>query len=86
MSGLRVECVEGPVGPEPVRFGTDCAMREVAAIVDRWPGEGYCYFRVQTREGGLFLLRRDADADRWRIAAFESGPAAASGLGRRCGA
>lgn len=74
MSSLRVECEGGPAGPEPVRFGTTCGMREIAQVVDRWPGEGYCYFRVRTREGAFFLLRHDEAEDRWRIAAFESGP------------
>lgn len=73
---LRVECREGAAGPEPLRFGTCGRMREVAEVVDRWPGEGYCYFRVRTRDGARFLLRHDTENDRWRIAAFESGPGA----------
>ena len=59
----------------PVRFGTARYAQEVAEVIDRWPGEGYCYFRVRARDGAIFILRHDEREKRWQISVFESGAA-----------
>jgi hypothetical protein len=41
--------------------------------LDRWPGEGYCYFRVRTLEGALYILRHDELDDSWQISVYRRG-------------
>ncbi len=56
----------------PLRFGHDGSMRDVVELVDHWPGDGHCYFRVRDAGGGLYILRHDERTRRWDIHAFES--------------
>ena len=58
----------------PLRFGRAGAMREVVELIDHWPGETYCYFRVRARDGGVYILRHEEAANRWEIHSFESLP------------
>jgi hypothetical protein len=45
----------------------------VAEVLDRWPGEDYCYYRVRATDGAFYILRHDERDDSWRIAAFSRG-------------
>lgn len=71
-SALEVEWRASEAGtPAPVSFGVPGAVRAVTEVVDRWPGEGYVYFRVRTADGAAWILRHDTDRDRWTLHAFE---------------
>jgi hypothetical protein len=70
---LRVDCRSSEAGPVPVCFGRGAATQRVAEVLDRWPGEGYCYFRVRTLEGALYILRHDELDDSWQISVYRRG-------------
>lgn len=72
---LEVECRTEPESGEPAAFGRGGALRPVAEVLDRWPGEGHRYFRVRTDDGAVQILRHDEDRDRWTLHYFERGPA-----------
>lgn len=80
MLQLSVEChrKDGDEGGEafPVRFGWPQAMREVIEVVDWWPGEGHCYFRLRANDGGVYILRHNEEMDFWELVFFERGTAA----------
>lgn len=69
--GLRVECRHDELGPVPMRFGDGEPLQEVEEILDRWWGDDHAYFRVRTRDGATWILRRDASS-RWQVAVFDS--------------
>ena len=72
MDGLRVECRSAEAGEVPARFGFDPnAMQEIDEVLDRWPGPDHRYFRVRTRDGGLYILRQDERSQTWQIHLFE---------------
>jgi len=70
---LEVECRTDPASGEPAAFGRSGALRPVAEVLDRWPGEGHRYFRVRTADGAVQILRHDEDRDRWVLHCFERG-------------
>jgi len=49
---IEIQIDAGP--PARVRMG-----RCVAAIVDRWPGDGYCYLKCRTPDGAQIIFRRE---------------------------
>lgn len=67
---LRVECRNSEAGQVPVRFGRGVSMREVVELLDRWPAHGYCYFRVRTSDGALYILRHDELKNSWEISGY----------------
>ncbi len=71
MGRFQVECRAEDWGRVPERFGRPGEMREVTEIVDRWPGEGYCYFRVIADDGSVYILRHDEGSDSWLIHLFD---------------
>lgn len=71
MGRFLVECRAEDWGSVPERFGRPGAMREVSEIVDRWPGDDYCYFRVLADDGSVYILHHDEGADSWRIHFFD---------------
>ena len=71
MSRFFVECRSEDWGRVPTRFGRAGEMREVTKVVDRWPGEGHCYYRVLADDGTIYILRHDEGEDSWRIHFFD---------------
>ncbi len=45
--------------------------------MDRWLGGDHRYYRVRTKDGGLFILRYDGRDNSWHISVFEGEPAKA---------
>jgi hypothetical protein len=45
-------------------------LHEIVDVEDRWPGKGYCYYRIRTADGGRFILRHDERLDRWSIHSY----------------
>ncbi|MBN1482413.1 cytoplasmic protein [candidate division KSB1 bacterium] len=70
---VHVECYSGyKVNERPVAVFFQDQRREIAEILDRWYEGGLdssrpalYYFKVQTSEGQLFLLRYDPLFDKW---------------------
>ena len=72
---VEVECYSGYKADErPTTFTYRGKRREIVEIVDRWyegsrdPQEaGLDYFKVRTRRGGEYILRRSRLFDGWGI-------------------
>ncbi len=69
--GFRVESRRGEHGPVPLRVGSRDSMREVTAVIDRWPADDHCYVRVETDGGDHYILRQDLRDRSWRVHFFE---------------
>lgn len=62
----------GPAGelvPRSIGFGPRDVG--VTAVLDRWPGDGYCYVKVKGDDGSVYILRHDEAEDAWRLTLFE---------------
>lgn len=71
---FRVEAEPGPDGePIPVRVGRGGALERVREVLDRWPGEGYAYFRLRAESGDVLIVRREQvrGATRWELVYYE---------------
>lgn len=68
-AALRVECYAGHRGEEtPRRFTLAETRIEVVDVVDAWLTPDHRYFKVTGDDGFTYLLRHDAETDRWRLA------------------
>src|SRR5437879_10497715 len=51
----------------PRSFTLDEGVYEVAAVLDQWYEPSATYFKVQTTEGKVYLLRYAGQADEWTL-------------------
>lgn len=73
---IRVSCHAGWRGEEePRSFWLGERRVEVLAILDRWLAPDHRYFKLQADDGGTYILRHDAAADRWEMTMYSAGPA-----------
>ena len=73
MMRLRVECYAGVKADErPVRFQLGEHDYMVEEILDRWYGPDDEFFKVQTDDGNLYILRRSISAYEWHLESFRS--------------
>ena len=72
MARFLVESRAEDWGRVPERFGRPGDMRDVTEIVDRWPGEDHCYYRVLADDGSVYILRHDEGENSWRIHFFDN--------------
>jgi hypothetical protein len=56
----------------PCRLHLDVRTVDFAEVIDRWHGEDYCYFKVKSRAGDLYILRFDEDCAEWGLTMFKS--------------
>lgn len=71
---LRVECYAGFRGEqEPRQFWLGERRLTVREIVDRWIEPGRRWFKVRADDGDTYILRHDAGAGAWELAAFRRG-------------
>ena len=71
---IRVECYAGYRGEEvPRRFFLGRRQVEVLEVVDRWLAPDHRYFKVLGDDGGVYILRHDAEGDRWELTLFAGG-------------
>ena len=56
----------------PLRLLLDARTIEIAEIVDRWYGDDYCYFKVRTETGDIYILRFDEESGEWGLTMFKS--------------
>jgi hypothetical protein len=68
-----VETCSGRDGDEvPCRLHLDARTVDIAEVIDRWHGEDYCYFKVRSRAGDIYILRFDEDRAEWGLTMFQS--------------
>lgn len=71
---LHVETSETePDEPQPSGFFLGDKHLDVVQIVDRWPSADHIYFKVQTNDGGTYILRHDEKPDEWEMTFFDAG-------------
>ena len=72
---VQVECSAGHRGEQtPRRFYLDGRAIEASEVLDAWLAPDHRYFKLSDRDGGVYILRHDAAADRWELTLFESTP------------
>lgn len=73
---VKVECYAGYKADErPLRFTPGSASGrtyEVKEILDQWYGVDYCCFKVRADDGNFYILRHQAEDDRWTLDSFQS--------------
>ena len=68
-----VDCYAGYRGEEtPRRFRLGNRVIEIAEVVDRWFAPDHRYFKVQTAEGEMYILRNDMTTGVWELTLFEA--------------
>ena len=55
---------------EPLAFWLGERRLAVRGIVDRWFAPTQRWFKVEAEDGQLYVLRHDAQAGEWELAAF----------------
>jgi len=71
---LRVECYAGyRAEQEPIAFTLGERRLEVRAVLDRWVGPDYRYFRVAASDGNTYVLHHDEARGEWELGAFRKG-------------
>ena len=69
---LEVACYSGHRGEQtPRRFTLAAVERRVVEVLDCWLGPDHRYFKVLADDGGTYILRHDAAADRWELTLFD---------------
>ncbi len=56
----------------PFRLHLDVRSLDIADVIDRWYGEDYCYFKVQTADGDTYILRFDEERGEWALTMFRT--------------
>ena len=70
---IRVECYAGYRGEqEPVALWLGDRRLAVRAVVDRWFAPSQRWFRVETDDDDVYVLRHDETSGDWEIAAFRA--------------
>ena len=72
MLQVKVEREAGPFGETLKRFHLEGRQVEIAENIDRWPGAGYCYFKVKGDDGNLYILRLDEGRAAWDLTMFQT--------------
>lgn len=70
---VRVECYSGYKADErPVRIVLETQTLEITDVEDRWYSPGATYFRVLTKSGDHYVLRRDDAQNAWTLTAYRA--------------
>jgi hypothetical protein len=70
---LHVESQPGPHGDrEPIAFCLGGKRITVLEIVDRWIAREYSYFKIDTSDGNLYILRFTPADMQWELTLFQS--------------
>jgi len=71
---VRVECYAGHRGEETPRALLLGEGRiEIAEVLDQWLDPDHRYFKLQGRDGDIYLVRHDMNADTWELTMFQAG-------------
>jgi hypothetical protein len=70
---VEVQCHAGYRGEQaPRRFSLGQRTVEVDEIVDAWLAPDHRYFKLRSRDGGVYILRHDVVLGHWEVTLFES--------------
>ena len=76
---IRVECYAGYRGEqEPLAFWLGERRLAVRGVVDRWFAPTQRWFKVDTDDGDMYVLKHDEASGDWEIAAYRGS------AGRHC--
>ncbi len=65
---VRVECTDGDERDlMPERFVLAGRGLEVDAVIDRWFGPTYTYFKVRASDDRTYILKHDRSEDGWEL-------------------
>ncbi|MDJ0666752.1 MAG: hypothetical protein QNJ61_05730 [Desulfobacterales bacterium] len=70
---IEVECYAGyrdEETPRSLRVGG--RRLEVLKVLDRWLAPSHRYFKVQTGDGGIWIIRHDTQRDAWELTFFKN--------------
>ncbi len=71
---IRVECTAGYRGEEtPRRMVLSGNGIRVQAVIDRWLAPDHRYFKVLGEDGGVYILRHDAQRWAWELVSYRAG-------------
>ncbi len=74
MFAVTVECYAGHRGEQTPRAIVLGERRiEVSAVLDQWLAPDHRYFKLQGKDGDIYLVRHDAARDRWQLTMFQTG-------------
>ena len=80
---IHVECYSGYMAEEtPRRLLLGRRRVEVMEVLDRWLAPDHRYFKIEGDDGGVYILRHDVAAHRWKLMPTPPRPAGAMGAGR----
>jgi hypothetical protein len=69
---IRVECYAGHRGEETPRALLIGERRvEVAELLDRWLAPDHRYFKLQGRDGGVYIVRHEVTSGTWELTMYE---------------
>ena len=69
---ITVECYAGYRGEQtPRRFHLHERAFDVDRVLDQWLAPGHRYFKVQTPEGDVCIVRHDVASGAWELTMFE---------------
>ena len=73
MLEIHVECYSGYMAEEtPRRLSLGRRRVEVMEVLDRWLAPDHRYFKFEGDDGGIYILRHDVAAQRWKLTMLES--------------
>jgi hypothetical protein len=68
---IRVECYAGYRGEqEPIAFWLGERRLAVQAVTDRWFSPMQRWFKVDSEDGNMYILRHDEASDEWQLDAY----------------
>lgn len=72
---IQVECYAGYRGEEtPRRIHVGGGCLEVADVLDRWLDPDHRYFKLQTFDGSIWIVRHDVRRAVWTLTFFQQSP------------
>ncbi|MBN2041629.1 MAG: hypothetical protein JW864_16455 [Spirochaetes bacterium] len=70
---ISVQCYSGYKANErPVSFKTGENSLKVSEILDTWYGEDYTYFKLLADDGNTYILKYQANNDKWELDFFRN--------------
>ncbi|MGD8243308.1 MAG: hypothetical protein PVF55_06635 [Desulfobacterales bacterium] len=70
---IEVECYAGYRGEETPRSLRVGGRRlTVSRVIDRWLAPSHRYFKLQTSDGSIWIIRHDTRCDAWELTFFKT--------------
>lgn len=72
---IQVECYAGYRGEEtPRRIHVGGSCLEVVDVLDRWLDPDHRYFKLQTLDGAIWIVRHDVRRSVWTLTFYQHAP------------